>query len=335
MGNLAVASLVLYTCRFCGEEVTEDVLKYIDKCNTGFWCDMCDGFTYYNNESENIHKFLLILEDKSKRHVVKYKSPIKFNKRLSLLRYPGGKSKLIDYLYSKLRKGNCTTFVEPYAGGASVGLAFLDAGIIENLILNDKDYGIYALLTLIKGNPELLINRINEYEPTHEDFFKAQEIIKSEYKNCDLLEAAWSMLLVNRLAYSGICKANPLGGRNGNKEKLLSRWKPSELCKRILKINSMADKITVLNMDACELIEEMYWKPSTTILIDPPYFKQGKQLYNCYYNKEDHITLNVLLDSLYQGCPGADIVLTYDNDKFIENLYLYPDIEKISRVYTI
>lgn len=33
--------------------------------------------------------------------------------------------------------------------------------------------------------------------------------------------------------------------------------------------------------------------------------------------------------------PGADIMLTYDNDEFIEWIYLFPEIEKINRVYSI
>ena len=143
------------------------------------------------------------------------------------------------------------------------------------------------------------------------------------------------MLLVNRLAYSGIYKANPLGGKAGDVNSLLARWNPKTLIKRIKMINNMSNKITVLNIDALELIEEIYWKPNTTIFIDPPYFRKGKDLYNHYYDKKDHVNLRFLLDHLYHGMPGADIMLTYDNDEFIEWIYLFPEIEKINRVYSI
>jgi DNA adenine methylase len=144
------------------------------------------------------------------------------------------------------------------------------------------------------------------------------------------------MLLVNRLAYSGIYKANPLGGRSGTKQCLLSRWNPDDLCKRIRLIHEMSDRISILNKDACELIEEAYWQgPTTTLYIDPPYFQKGKQLYRCYYDREQHIELNVLLDSLHHGMPGSDILLCYDNDPFIREIYMYPDIEKFNRVYSV
>lgn len=211
----------------------------------------------------------------------------------------------------------------------------LEAGVIDNLVLNDLDFGIYSLFYMIKNNPNELIHRINNYVPNHSDYFKCQEVIKSNYKLCDELKAAWSLLLVNRLAYSGIYKANPLGGKAGDVNSLLARWNPKTLIKRIKMINNMSNKITVLNIDALELIEEIYWKPNTTIFIDPPYFRKGKDLYNHYYDKKDHVNLRFLLDHLYHGMPGADIMLTYDNDEFIEWIYLFPEIEKINRVYSI
>ena len=331
MGNKKV-----YTCQFCGFEsgnIKDFEMDFVNQ--DGFWCPYCDSHTFLDKVKNDKRKFTLILEDKSNKHIVHYKSPIKFDKRISPLRYPGGKSKLVDYLYSKVQDFRTDTFVEPYAGGSSVGLALLKAGIVNHLVLNDKDYGIYALFTLIKENPYLLINKIKECIPTHKDYFNCQKVILNKYENTNLLEAAWSFLIVNRLAFSGICKANPLGGKKGTVKNLLSRWNPTQLCKRILTIHSMSNKITILNMDACELIEEMYWKPSTTIFIDPPYYKKGKQLYNYYYNEEDHIQLSMLLDSLYSGMPGADIILIYDNATFIKNIYMYPTIENISRTYSI
>ena len=159
--------------------------------------------------------------------------------------------------------------------------------------------------------------------------------MKSNYQNCTINDAAWSTLLLNRLAYSGIYSANPLGGRTGTKESLLSRWNPDDLCKRIKRIYRLGEQITVSNIDACQLIEEEYWSPDTTLFLDPPYVKKGKQLYRCYYTREDHLDLKFLLESLYHGVPGADIILIYDNDPLIEQIYSLPTIETVSRIYSI
>lgn len=320
-------------CQFCG---CEDLVNFeFDKYGKGFWCEVCDGYSYIDKEVEGKHKFILTLEDNSEGKELKIKSIPKLKKHISPLRYPGGKTKLIDYVYSKLNVDKTDVFIEPFAGGASVGLSLLDAGVINRLILNDIDFGVYSLFHAIKEDSDRLSAKISGYNPSHEDYFKAQEIISSGYKDCDKFEAAWMFLLVNRLAYSGICKANPLGGRNGSRDDLLTRWNPKTLCKRIELISKMSYRITVLNMDAFELIEEIYWNDMATIFIDPPYFRKGKDLYNHYFDKSDHIRLNILLDCLHQGMPGADMILTYDNDEYIDNLYLYPSVEKINRVYSI
>ena len=280
-------------CQFCGAKGTIDDFEMDFINNNGFWCPDCDGHTFFNKEDNNKRKFTLILEDKSKRHIVQYKSPIKFNKRLSPLRYPGGKSKLIDYLYSKLQENKSDTFIEAYSGGSSVGLALLESKVINHLILNDLEYGIYSLLYLIVNEPSELIKMIQNITPTYIDFYNAQEIVIGQYKNCDMLSAAWSCLVVNRLAFSGIFKAGPLGGKsNSNINKLLSRWNPINLVNRIEHIHNMKSKITVLNKDAFELIEEMYYSNDATIFVDPPYFEiKGK----------NYIIATILLKIIYHS----------------------------------
>jgi DNA adenine methylase len=320
-------------CRFCANDESPEEAE-IDSYNKGWWCSFCDGYTYLESAAVAEHRFTLILEDDADRNSAFPKVKIPFNKRLSPLRYPGGKSKVIPLIYSMMREEASHTLVSPFAGGASVELALLQAGIIHELILNDLDFGIYGLFWTIKHAPDDLMHRIQHTVLTHDYFFAAQTIVKSDYQRCTIIEAAWALLVVNRLSYSGIYKANPLGGRAGSNKDLLSRWNPDDLCKRIRQIHAVSDRITIFNMDACKLIEESYWLERCTLYIDPPYVKAGKQLYRCYYNRDEHVELNVLLDSLYHGMPGADLILIYDNDPLIEDIYMYPCVEKFSRVYS-
>ncbi len=133
-----------------------------------------------------------------------------------------------------------------------------------------------------------LIERLESTAPTHEQYFEAQKLIKSDYIGADLVEAAWASLLVNRLAYSGMYKANPLGGKKGTIKSLLSRWNPNDLIDRIKYLHLLADRITVTQEDTLKLIEEEYWEDDI-LFIDPPYYEKGKKLYHCYYNEQDHI----------------------------------------------
>ena len=324
---------MILICEFCGNDEDSSEAE-IDKFQRGWWCSHCDGFSYLT-EPETRHRFTLLLEDRQKKNTTAPDVRVSLKKQMSVLRYPGGKSKFIPYLYSKLQATKTKKLVSAYAGSASAELAFLEAGVVKELVLNDKDVGIYSLFWTIQHAPHELIYRIRQMPPSHREFFRAQAIIKADYEGCTVVDAAWYTLLVNRLAYSGIYRANPLGGRKGSKGELLSRWNPDELCRRINRIHELSDHMTVLNSDACELIEESYWNDETTIFLDPPYVKKGKQLYRCYYNEDEHIRLNELLDSLHQGMPGADIILCYDNDPLIQRIYQYPTIEVVGRIYSV
>ena len=114
-----------------------------------------------------------------------------------------------------------------------------------------------------------------------------------------------------------------------------ARWNPENLIKKISKIHAVSDRLSISNRDACEYIEEMYWLPSSTLFIDPPYYGKGKVLYSKYYQEDEHQKLSCLLDDLYKGMPGADMIVTYDYCKEIEDLYYYPITEIINRKYCI
>ncbi|CAI9386647.1 MULTISPECIES: DNA adenine methylase [Bacillaceae] len=319
-----------YKCQYCYNEEVEDLTFNKDK--TGYWCEVCDGFTLINQMDKG--RYLLILEESSGKNEP-IPSSIKFKKRLSPLRYPGGKSKMVNYIYNQLDNKKMNHFVSPYTGGGSVEFALLEAGVINHLHINDKDFGVYALYWVIFNMPFALTERLKTYTPSHEDFYKAQLTIKKDFDKINIVEAAWNTLIVNRLAYSGIFNANPLGGKKGTPQQLTSRWNPDELIRRIEKLHSFSDQVTISNQDACEMIEESYWWDQTTIFIDPPYVNKASSLYRCYYKEEDHIKLNCLLDNLYHGFDGADLIITYDNNEWLESLYLYPTVKAVSRAYTV
>lgn len=275
---------------------------------------------------------LLLLESKAGQEAPVEPSGLK--KRLSPLRYPGGKSKLIDYLAAQFKEKQMDTFVEAFAGGASVGLALLDGGRISHLVLNDTDPGVYAFWKIVCERPEVLLEKLDHQPPTRGDLSSAKGMLAAP--SAWSTEAlAWSMLLANRLSFSGIVKAGPLGGAHGTDKDLLVRWNPAELKKRIEKVHGMADRITVSNIDAMELIEaSAYWDQKSTIFIDPPYVRVGKSLYMKYFTDDDHRELAWMLQTLYMGIPGADIVITYDDCELIRELYPYAEQRKIGRLYS-
>lgn len=326
---MKINSMQRLTCRHCGLESDSELDFSIREDGHGFWCEDCDGFTYFDGY-ENYSQYVLYMESPSSTEDVCRKSAQKFKKRLSLLRYPGAKSKMIECIYENhLKNRENNIFVEPFCGGASVGLALLDAGMIKQLVLNDKDFGIYALFEAILHYPEFLIEKINNYTPNKKSYFKCRNLIRKHYPNVTIHEAGFAFLVVNRLAYSGIVKANPLS-------KIDDRWNAENLINRVKKIHSMNDKIMLLNQSAEEIIEHYYWYDDAILFVDPPYIKKGKALYNCEFNIQEQYEMAYMIDHLYESHPGcADIIVTSDDYEKLPFMYSNAEIKKIGRRYSV
>ncbi|WPK69272.1 hypothetical protein EUCA11A_34600 [Eubacterium callanderi] len=79
---------------------------------------------------------------------LKLSKKYKFQKRPSSLRYPGGKSKVIETIYrvaANNEKMSINKWVEHICGEASVGLSLLEAKKCKNL----PEFGRFAALTLL------------------------------------------------------------------------------------------------------------------------------------------------------------------------------------------
>lgn len=321
------------TCQWCGASGPAEEFELDEQHGDGFWCPDCDGHTFYDPEKNKKRRMLLLLETEAGKEEPVAPSGLK--KRLSPLRYPGGKSKLIDYLAAEFQEDQMDTFVEAFAGGASVGLAMLAGGRTKHLVLNDTDPGVYAFWKIVCERPEYLLDKLDKDPPVMADLNSAKGMLNCNPTDWSTEALAWAELLANRLSYSGIIKANPLGGKHGTQKDLLARWNPTELKKRILAIHDMADRITASNIDARDLIENSaYWDQKSTLFIDPPYVSVGKSLYQRYFTDEDHRQLAWMLQTLYTGMPGADIVITYNDCELIRELYPYAVQRKVGRFFS-
>lgn len=276
--------------------------------------------------------YTVLLENKDTKTNRKIRSKTHLKKQVSPLRYPGGKSKVLDLLSLYLHEDK-KTFIDVYCGGGSVGLSLLLSGMVDHLVMNDLDKGVYALFHVILTSPKELIAKIRSVTPDRELFFRYQQMIKNNYEGYSKLERAFGFLVVNRLAFSGIWNANPTSN-------LLQRWNPKVLEKRIWNIWEKREQITLLNEDALKVIEEYYWDETCTLFIDPPYYVAWeKKMYKHCYQEEEHQKLADLLNTLVCGMPAhADILVTYDNHPFIAKLYQeagVANVETISRNYSI
>ena len=133
----------------------------------------------------------------------------------SPLRYPGGKAKIAHY-FKQVIKDNLLldcTYVEPYAGGASVALSLLFDGYVSKIIINDIDRSIYAFWYSVLNDTERLCSLIQN-TPVNVETWRKQKAKQRNKEKRGLLELGFSTFFLNRTNRSGILKAGVIGGVN-------------------------------------------------------------------------------------------------------------------------
>ena len=236
------------------------------------------------------------------------------------LRYPGGKAKLIKYTSELLQKNGYwgCTYVEPFAGGAGLAIQLLFDGVVDKLLLNDKDRSVYALWHSILHNTDSLIELIQSTDLNITEWRNQKEVQKK--KECvDLLTLGFSTLFLNRTNRSGILSAGPIGGKSQNgKYKLDCRFDKNDIIERIRRIADEQHRIEFYNFDAAYFIEKIV-NPLTEnvfIFFDPPYHIQGPGLYMNHYKENDHDDLSKIISNVTHPW-----LVTYDNTELIRSLY--------------
>ncbi|MCY8573578.1 DNA adenine methylase [Bacillus haynesii] len=237
----------------------------------------------------------------------------------SPLRYPGGKSRTYDFIRLLVKANNCTTYIEPFAGGAGVALNLLLNGDVKKIIINDYDRAIYAFWHSVLYNTNKLIDLIQDTPVTMEVWHKQKEIQKQK-ETANLIDLGFSTLFLNRTNRSGIIKAGVIGGKNQNgKYKMDCRFSKSDIIDKINKISSCKEFIEVYNMDALEFIDKII--PNTRksfTFFDPPYFTKGPSLYTNFYSEKDHLDLSKKIKIKLRN---RKWIVTYDWCEPIKKMY--------------
>lgn len=252
----------------------------------------------------------------------------------SPLRYPGGKHKLFRFVKQLVEENGCSTYIEPFCGGAAVALELLRTGTVEKIILNDFDQSIYTLWKVILEKPEELI-QIMEQTPVTIDEWYRQKSIRENAEEYSDVELAFSTLFLNRTNRSGIIdKAGPIGGKEqkGN-YKLDCRFKKDKLTAKIRLIHSMADHIELYNLESRDfLLRVIAHTEKALTFFDPPYYKKGRELYSDYLEHTDHTELANLITG---NLRDKKWLVTYDNAPEIKEMYSTVTNREYSLQYTL
>ncbi|WP_418808889.1 DNA adenine methylase [Phascolarctobacterium faecium] len=244
---------------------------------------------------------------------------------LSPLRYPGGKTQLYNFVNHtiNINKLHNVTYCEPFSGGAGLAISLLLKNSVNSIILNDFDISVYSIWYAILNDTSALIKKINCTPITIDEWKKQKNIYESHAsinsKYC--IELAFATLFLNRTNRAGIITGGPIGGfKQKSIYDISCRFKKTVLIKKIQDIAEHKNKIQLFNLDASELISKHLAhmdNSSLFIYFDPPYYRQGKNLYKNFFTHQDHINLSVAIKSMDK----FKWIATYDNSNEIKNIY--------------
>jgi len=239
----------------------------------------------------------------------------------SPLRYPGGKSALLERMTILLRSNQLDRrpYAEPFAGGCGLALGLLFNGVVSELHLNDIDPAVWSFWNCVLNHTDSFCEKVEQTEVTVDEWRRQKSVIanRGQTPSHDLGFAAF---FLNRTSRSGIIKgAGVIGGLQQNGNYLIDcRFNKSDLIKRIRRISKYKDRINIYRLDALAFLDTADFNlPKKSLLcIDPPYYNKGSSLYTSYYKPDDHADLARRISEL-----TIPWVVTYDNCAEISSLY--------------
>lgn len=238
----------------------------------------------------------------------------------SPFRYPGGKTWLVPRIGQWLSSlpTKPSKFIEPFAGGAIVGLTVAFEQLADQVILVERDEQVAAVWHIIintKDGAEWLADHIMSLRLTPES---AHSLLSSSKRS--LKEKAFQTIVQNRISHGGILAPGAGTLKHGENGKgVLSRWYPETLKKRILDIAGIKERIKFIHGDGFAIIRKNARYSNAVFFIDPPYTasskKAGSRLYK--YHQVDHEELFRLADRI-----EGDFLMTYDDAEEVRALAL-------------
>lgn len=230
----------------------------------------------------------------------------------SPFRYPGGKTWLVPYARRWLRSQSrpVEELIEPFAGGAIVGLTAAFERLAKRVTLVEIDPEIAAVwFAILGGDGPWLAERITAFKLTAQS---VRSILESEPR-CTR-ERAFATIVRNRVQRGGILAPGAGLLRKGeNGRGIASRWYPDTLARRILNIVEIRGRIAFIEGDGLEYMSGQSHRKQVAHFIDPPYTVAARRLYR--YSEIDHRRLF----SVTKGLAG-DFLMTYDNTAEIREL---------------
>ena len=249
------------------------------------------------------------------------------------LRYPGGKARLGPWIAWLMRHNEISggTYIEAYAGGAGAALYLLLNRYVDKIIINDIDQSIYSFWKSCLYETDLFIKLVEHTPITVEEREKQIRILKNKDSESEL-RLGFAAFFLNRVNRSGILSGGVIGGiKQNGAYRINARYNKKSLIKRIERIARFKDRITIHSDDAIDFLDniEEFSNSNSLIYLDPPYYNKASQLYQNYYEPNDHVKVAQRINSI-----STPWIVTYDNCPEIAEIFRNNNTCEFSLTYS-
>ncbi|MBL77053.1 MAG: hypothetical protein CL763_09060, partial [Chloroflexi bacterium] len=228
---------------------------------------------------------------------------IELGKRLSPLRYPGGKSRAVElitkqYIIPNLSEGQ--GICSPFFGGGSIELYLSNNGY--KVTGYDDFEPLVDFWKVLKENPKKLFKEVSSHKKLSKKGFKELQIqFREKSKSYTQTKRAALFYVLNRTSFSGTTLSGGMAVDYDKPERSLDRRLPRFGKSSRDRIRDFSVKnFTVSKLDFRKSIEK---NKNSLIYADPPYFIQNKgSLYgnqgDKMFTEKDHEDLAHILNKM-------------------------------------
>ena len=233
----------------------------------------------------------------------------------SPLRYPGGKSRAIKFLYQYF-PNDFKIYKEPFFGGGSVGIYIAQITKNTKIYANDLNYELYCFWHSLKMHPNKLIEGIIELKNKFKIGKELYDFIlyRRDF-NLSTLERGIDFFILNRITFSGIVDSGGFSQKAYESRFTISSIDRLKNSHKIIKnFNFSCDNFFDF-VDSNSSNQK-----DTFIFLDPPYYSSVKsKLYGKKGILHSNFNHEKFRDYLYKI--KSKFLLTYDNCDYIRELY--------------
>jgi len=222
----------------------------------------------------------------------------------TVLRYPGGKSRIVYYLFRKeMIPADIKEYREGFLGGGSCALAFSTMYPDVPVWVNDLYYNLYTFWTQLRDNSDTLTNRIlelkdeacragsvDELERKHRELYGEMRTMLDN--STDPLDIATSFYILNRSSFGGFTEQSKNAFiRDSYKNTIFSQSK----IKKLPEISKIIQNWKITNTDYRVLMEEP--GEDVFVFLDPPY-----KIKDMLYGKDKEMHTGFSHEEFVEAC---------------------------------